>query len=173
MRTVKLGKSLNERTQVTKDISNCAIIKDILDNNNNNNNNNKSQLALINRLYLDEEFPERAIVLREIKAKISGYRQQDIEKTIYNESSLITLEQTIEKLVASALKCIYCNKHVYIVYKNQREPLQWTLDRKNNNLDHSNENTVISCLKCNLERRRRNMKDFQFSKQLTIVRSYD
>ena len=67
----------------------------------------------------------------------------------------------------------HCNKHVYIVYKNQREPLQWTLDRKNNNLDHSNENTVISCLKCNLERRRRNMRDFQFSKQLTIVRSGD
>lgn len=167
MKTVKLGKSLNARKQVAQDISNCATIEEILDN------NNKSQLALINQLYLDETFPERAIVLREIKAKISGYKQQDIEKTIYNESSLITLEQTIEKLVASSLKCIYCNKHVYIVYKNQREPLQWTLDRKNNNLDHSNENTVISCLKCNLERRRRNMRDFQFSKQLTIVRTRD
>ena len=68
------------------------------------------------------------------------------------------------------LKCVYCNCDMKVFYKNQREPTQWTLDRINNNIDHSDNNTVVSCLKCNLERRRRNMKDFKFTKQLSIIK---
>ena len=164
MRTVKLKKPLEEKRGIQKDISNCLTIGEIIQD------ESRDQLDLINRLYLDETFPESTIILRDIKAKIAGYRQQDIDKNIYDSSSIISLEQVTEKLVASRLKCIYCTQNIKLLYKNQREPLQWTLDRKNNNLDHSNDNTVISCLKCNLERRRRNMRDFQFSKQLSIIK---
>jgi hypothetical protein len=157
MRTVKLKKPLEEKRGIQTDISNCLTIGEIIQD------ESRDQLDLINRLYLDETFPERTIILRDIKAKIAGYRQQDIDKNIYDSSSIISLEQVTEKLVASRLKCIYCTQRIKLLYKNQREPLQWTLDRKNNNLDHSNDNTAISCLKCNLERRRRNMRDFQFS----------
>ena len=163
MKTINLKKPLEVRKKTLTDISNCSTIADTIEN-------HQSQIGLINKLFLDETFSEKNVLLRVIKSKISGYRQQDIEKEIFNESSIITLDQTVEKLVESKLKCLYCNCNMKLFYKNQREPTQWTLDRKNNNLDHSNENTVISCLKCNLERRRRNMKDFKFSKQLSIVK---
>ena len=163
MRTVKLKKPLETRKKTLTDISNCNAIADTIED-------NEKQISIINKLFLDETFSEKNVLTREIRSKISGYRQQDIEKGIFNEESIITMEQTVEKLVESRLKCLYCNCNMKLFYKNQREPSQWTLDRKNNNLDHSNENTVVSCLKCNLERRRRNMKDFKFSKQLAIVK---
>ena len=163
MRTVKLKKPLESRKKTLTDISNCSAIADTIEH-------DEKQIGLVNKLFLDETFSEKNVLTREIRSKISGYRQQDIEKGIFNEDSIITMEQTVEKLVESRLKCLYCNCNMKLFYKNQREPSQWTLDRKNNNLDHSNDNTVISCLKCNLERRRRNMKDFKFSKQLSIVK---
>ena len=66
--------------------------------------------------------------------------------------------------------CLYCKEKIKIFYENIREPLQWTLDRKNNNLDHSDENTIICCLKCNLQRRKKNMEAFKFTKQLKIIK---
>ena len=38
--------------------------------------------------------------------------------------------------------------------------------RINNYDEHSNDNTIISCLECNLQRRRKNSEKFKFSKQL-------
>ena len=163
MKTVRLKKCLPERKKTTIDISNCSNIENIV-------SDNKSQLHLINKLYFDISFCEKNILTNEIKSKISGYKQQDIDKQIYNPETIITLEQLIEKLLSSKLKCEYCKCNMKLFYKNQREPSQWTLDRINNNIEHSNINTVPSCLKCNLERRRRNMKDFKFSKQLSIVK---
>lgn len=164
MKKVNLNKSLPERKKTIIDISNCNNIANILQE-------NKTQSELINKLYLDENFYEKSILVNEIKTKINGYRQQDLEKEIYIEHSLITLEEVIEKLLSSKLKCEYCKCDMKMFYKNQREPKQWTLDRINNNVGHSNINTVVSCLKCNLERRRRNMKDFKFTKQLIIKKN--
>lgn len=80
------------------------------------------------------------------------------------------MEEMVEKIVSSKLLCFYCKQKLQILYENAREPFQWTLDRKNNNLNHSDENTVICCLKCNLERRKKNMEAFRFTKQLKIVK---
>lgn len=165
MKSINLKKSLPIRKKTEIDISNCENISIII-------NNNKLQLSLINKLYLDISFCEKNILITEIKKKISSYRQQDIEKEIYNINSLINFYELIEKLVASKLKCLYCCCNLKLFYKNQRDPLQWTLDRINNNLDHSKDNTVVACLKCNLERRRRNINDFKFTKQLSIVKKY-
>lgn len=164
MKIIKIQKSLPDRKKTVIDISNCNSIQYII-------SNEKSQLYLINQLYLDISFCEKRIILREIKSKISSYRQQDIDKQIYNPNTIITEEEVIEKLVTSKLRCIYCKCNLHIVYKNQREPTQWTLDRINNNFDHSNNNTVICCLKCNLQRRKQNMKDFKFTKQLSIIKN--
>ena len=100
--------------------------------------------------------------------KITSYKTQDISKKNYNESLLISLSEAIEKLVCSKLKCHYCKESVLLFYKNVRDSKQWTLDRIDNDLCHSNENTLISCLHCNLQRRTRDMEKFLFTKQLKI-----
>lgn len=164
MKTVNLKKSLHPRKKTQIDISNCNTISNII-------NNQEPQLYLLNKLYLDISFCEKNILINEIKSKISGYRQQDIDKQIYNPDTLINFEQVTEKLISSKLKCEYCTCNMKIFYKNQREPTQWTLDRINNNMDHSNTNTIVTCLKCNIQRRRRNLKDFKFTKQLSIIKN--
>ncbi len=130
----------------------------------------ENQVNLTNKLYLDCSFNEKHCMLKELRDKHNGYRHQDKDKEIYDISTFITIEEIIEKLVASCLKCCYCKNNISILYKNSREPYQWTLDRINNNLDHSNINTVISCLKCNLERRKKNIEKFKFTKQLNLIK---
>ena len=72
------------------------------------------------------------------------------------------LEQTIEKLVASRLKCYYCKINMKLFYKKVRDMDQWTLDRINNDIGHNNNNVVICCLKCNINRRTTNDEYFKF-----------
>lgn len=128
------------------------------------------QISLLNQSYLEEKKDKTNIIYREINKKINGYKNQDIKKQIYNEKKLITMEETMEKLVISKLKCHYCLQNTHILYTRNRDETQWTLDRIDNNLCHSNENTVIACLKCNLQRRCQDAKKFTFTKQLRIAK---
>lgn len=128
------------------------------------------QIKLINQLYLKIPVINETTVMRELEKKICGYKNQDIKKNIYNEQLLISKDEVIEKLVASKLKCYYCRCNVEILYTCVREKVQWTLDRINNDDCHSNINTVIACLKCNLDRRVTNIDKFKFTKQLIIKR---
>jgi len=107
-----------------------------------------------------------------IAKKIAGYKSQDIKKEMYDKDQLITFDEVVEKLVASKLKCCYCSCQIMLIYKNVREPTQWTLDRKDNDLCHSCDNTVISCLKCNLQRRVTNVDKFEFTKKLKIQKGF-
>ena len=133
------------------------------------------QIAMINKMYIGVDDANIAntngnnvLLKQELEKKIGSYKQQDIKKEIYDAALLITLAELIEKLVISKLKCAYCSNEVLLLYKNAREEKQWTLDRKYNDECHSNENTVISCLKCNLERRVKNVDKFTFSKKMRI-----
>lgn len=128
------------------------------------------QIAMINKMYTGDDSIDNYNVLlkQELEKKIGSYKQQDMKKEIYDAALLITLAELIEKLVISKLKCAYCSNEVLLLYKNAREEKQWTLDRKYNDECHSNENTVISCLKCNLERRVKNVDKFTFSKKMRI-----
>tara|TARA_Y100000591_G_scaffold332209_1_gene368687 strand:+ start:1999 stop:2478 length:480 start_codon:yes stop_codon:yes gene_type:complete len=158
MKKIVVGKSMEKRAKLIK---NQELYF---------NQDHETQKILINKFYLDLSFNEKNIMRQELRSKQNGYRQQDIDKKIYNEKTFITLESISEKLMASKLICLYCKEKIKIFYENIREPLQWTLDRKNNNLDHSDENTIICCLKCNLQRRKKNMEAFRFTKQLKIVK---
>ena len=128
----------------------------------------EKQVKMINQLFMDGECENMKLLKREIEKKINSYKSQDISKKIYNELILISLSDTIEKLVCSRLKCHYCKENVLLFYKNVRDSKQWTLDRIDNDLCHSNENTLIACLHCNLQRRTRDMEKFLFTKQLKI-----
>tara|TARA_B110000977_G_C10888511_1_gene420460 strand:- start:118 stop:654 length:537 start_codon:yes stop_codon:yes gene_type:complete len=129
-------------------------------------NNHTDQVNIINKLYLQQPFPEEKYLIRELKSKISSYKQQDIKKTIHEKENIISLDDVIEKLVSCKLKCYYCNKNTFILFDKVRDMSQWTLDRLNNFHEHTSFNTIIACLKCNLERRTKNSEKFKFTKQL-------
>lgn len=133
--------------------------------------NHNYQINLLNKLFLDIDYKleYKKILLREIDKKLNSYKTQDINKVRYNEKN-ITQEQVIEKLVSSKLKCYYCKCNMFIFYNKVRDLDQWTLDRIDNDLSHSNDNVIISCLRCNLQRRCQNKDKFLFTKQLKIVK---
>lgn len=141
-------------------------------------NDRSKQLDLIRELYIDygittedtiiQVDPIKTRLKSELHTKIQGYKYQDMNKDIFNANTLITMEDLLEKLLGSKLKCFYCSKSVLVLYKNVREPLQWTLDRIDNDLSHTKENTCIACLKCNLQRRLIDAKKFTFTKKLKI-----
>jgi hypothetical protein len=126
------------------------------------------QKTLINRLYLNEIFPYKNDILKELDKKLYSYITQDIHKNKHTQDVNITRDEIIEKLVLSKLKCFYCNCDMVFLYNKIRTMNQWTLDRINNDLNHSNKNVIISCLKCNLQKRCQNHDDFLFTKRLTI-----
>ena len=134
--------------------------------NTNNINSNTYQKNILNKLYLNEDFIEKKLLISELKSKINSYKSQDIKKNFHEECNLITFDDVVEKLITSKLKCYYCNKNLLIFFEKVRDNDQWTLDRLNNYDEHTNANTIISCLHCNLQRRRKNSEKFKFTKQL-------
>lgn len=151
-KVVKLFKEKKLRKKcVTKDISyndELVLIEDII----NDNSCNKYYEKTINY----------------IERKRNSYKQQDIKKQIHDLNTLISLNEIILKLYESKLRCYYCNKNVKLLYRYKRDSYQWTLDRIDNDKNHSNENTIISCLKCNLRRRVINKDKFYFTVNLNI-----
>lgn len=132
------------------------------------------QLSLLNMLNTktNDELDKTNIniIKKEISSKLNNYKQQDVFKKVYDERKLINLEQAICKLQESGLKCLYCKEEVYLLYKIVREMKQWTLDRIDNDNGHFYDNVVISCLDCNLKRRKKSSNAFLFTKQMNIVR---
>lgn len=111
------------------------------------------------------------ICIKAIERKIMGYKYQDNKKDLHNQNELISLQEAKQKLLDCDLKCNYCSKIVKVIYRVVRDPLQWTLDRIDNKKNHSNDNTIISCLHCNLKRRNINKDKFEFSQNMIIVKS--
>ena len=110
------------------------------------------------------------ILIGQIDKKIASYKQQDVIKKRYNDTQFITLAEVIHKLHDCKLQCYYCTNKLFILYEMSREQKQWTLDRINNDIGHNNDNVLISCLECNLKRRKTNKDAFLFTKQLKIIK---
>lgn len=128
----------------------------------------KIQLSLINKYYMGHSNDFTSYVSREISRKISGYKSQDIKKEVYDQKLLVSENDIIEKLVVSKMICFYCRSQVKVLFTGIRDERQWTLDRIDNRKCHSNENTVISCLQCNLKRRVTDFDKFNFTQKLVI-----
>jgi len=110
------------------------------------------------------------LIKTEIDHKISAYKQQDLVKKLFIPDEFITFDYVKQMILGCKLSCHYCKGSMLILYENVREMNQWSLDRINNFLGHNVGNVVISCLKCNLNRRNLNADKFLFTKQMTIVR---
>ena len=132
----------------------------------------RRQIEWINKLYLEQDYNGKGFVKKEVERKIKSYKNQDITKNKYDSEKLIKYEECLEKLFLSKLKCYYCKSECIFLYKNVREPKQWTLDRLNNDIGHTKDNVVICCLECNLKRGRLNDEKFKFTKQMKIIKKY-
>lgn len=110
------------------------------------------------------------IILNEIKNKISSYKQQDILKSRLNQEDFISYEYIVNKLCDDNMTCFYCKTPVFILYEKCRQETQWSVDRINNDIGHNINNVVISCLKCNLQKKSRDSEKFAQTKQLIIKR---
>lgn len=110
------------------------------------------------------------IAIELISKKISSYKQQDIMKTRIDSDKFIKLDEVIDLLDKCKLECYYCKEKMLILYDVVREGKQWTLDRIDNDIGHNSGNCVISCLSCNLRRRRTSKDAFLFTKQLCLVK---
>jgi 5-methylcytosine-specific restriction endonuclease McrA len=108
---------------------------------------------------------------KQIKKKLSSYKSQDICKNRIN--SIIQYDDLINKMKQEELKCHYCKEDMYILYEFSREHKQWTLDRINNDLGHSADNVVLSCLDCNLKKRKKREDAYLFTKNLIITKTID
>jgi hypothetical protein len=129
-----------------------------------------NQLKLIEDLSNNTLNEVEKIVVQEINKKISGYKQQDKLKKIYDENKFLTFETVIQKLLDCKLKCYYCKAELKVLYDISRQMTQWSVDRIDNDKGHNNDNFHIACLECNLKRRRRTDDKFLFTKQMKLVK---
>jgi len=140
--------------------------------------NHKEQLSILNGCaeagFENGYFDAFSLFKQQIEQKLNGYKQQDIKKNMYNAEAFVTFSNAVLLLHRCALMCAYCEKEVYVLYENVRDPQQWSLDRVNNDIGHNSLNLVIACLRCNLRRRRINMDAFMFTRQMKLVKvSYE
>jgi hypothetical protein len=135
--------------------------------------NYDKQLEVLRRLIADDTtLEERKFFIKEIKNKLDGYSRQDAENGIRDLSAFISLNATIELLLVSKLRCMYCCSYCELIYKDVMAPRQWTLDRVDNDQGHNDGNVAIACLACNLQRRTMDAERFKFGKQLRIVKGF-
>lgn len=121
-------------------------------------------------IQLDLLSNDEPILRDEIAKKISSYRQQDVLKKRLNKKELIDYQYVKSLIQECALKCHYCSEDSLILYETRRDMSQWTVDRIDNEIGHNRNNIVISCLKCNLQRKSRNSDKFLQTKQMVIKR---
>lgn len=155
-----INKICEEKDLVREDVKKWKIDEEYF-------NYEKQKELLLNGFQQVEPHIQK-LINNELTKKIRSYKHQDLKKERFDEINFIQHDTVIDLLKQCELKCYYCNCDVYILYKNIRADLQWTLDRIDNDIGHINNNLVISCLKCNIKRRKQNDKAFLFTKQLVI-----
>ena len=133
--------------------------------------NHDEQISIVNKLYMDvRPLENREIFIKEIEKKINGYKQQDVEKELYDKDLFIDMECVLSEITGCRLKCYYCVKNCYIIYNEVLSKTQWTVDRIDNNYGHNKGNIVIACLECNLRRGTMDSDRFKLGKQLKFIK---
>jgi len=130
------------------------------------------QFREISKLYLNMEdvgVEYRSLIIKELSNKMAGYKRQDIDKKIFQKDLFVSLENIVDKLLCSKLKCFYCKRDCELLYKNMYSKQQWTLDRIDNALGHNTDNVVVSCLECNLKRGTMDSDRFKYGKQIGLT----
>lgn len=89
-----------------------------------------------------------------VKNKVASYMRQDIKMDRVTDEN-VTVKDVERKLKECDMRCFYCGIKMEISGR-----IQWTLDRKENHIAHTDKNTVVACLQCNLKKRRQETQRF-------------
>lgn len=84
-------------------------------------------------------------MLASLIKKLSGYKQQDKKKQRQFD---IDAELIIALRQQQNNHCASCNCIMRWQYSD-KDPRQFTVDRKNNSLGHIRDNVMLTCLECN------------------------
>lgn len=112
----------------------------------------------------------RAELRRQVCAKISGYKSQDMKKGIYDDAKFVRFDDVVALMAERKMSCFYCKKQALLFYEYSRDCNQWTLERIDNTRGHNVDNVEIACLNCNLRRRTMYHERYVFTKQMGTVR---
>jgi len=110
---------------------------------------------------------------RQVCAKISGYKSQDMKKGIYDDDKFVRFDDVVALMAGRKMSCFYCKKQALLFYEYSRDCDQWTLERIDNARGHNVDNVEIACLNCNLRRRTMYHERYVFTKQMATVRLLD
>lgn len=174
-RVITETKNWNDHVLMTQDLRNISSLK-ISDISDNHFTTIYTQTEWLHKLVehmdsLPDNIPKQIRFLREqIQQKMNGYRYQDLKKQKYNPELFVTLPFVLDLLLNSKLSCFYCKKPVLLWYEYAREPMQWSLERINNDFGHNHDNVEIACLSCNLKRRCMYHERYVYTKQIKIVK---
>jgi len=135
-----------------------------------------NQLKVINEMFFDNLCDNKIynnemtkIITQQINQKITGYKNQDVIKNIFDVHNFIVFTDIISRMNNCELKCYYCKQEMVVLYDVSREMKQWSVDRIDNNKGHNKDNFHLACLECNLKRRNQSDDKFLFTKQLNII----
>jgi hypothetical protein len=110
------------------------------------------------------------LIRSQIRAKLSSYRSQDCLKENYREDQFIGMEDVVRGLVDCGCICHFCSRGMKVLYEDRFDPLQWSLDRIDNDQGHNRGNVHMVCLGCNLKRRRQDHDRFFFTKKVVWLK---
>lgn len=105
---------------------------------------------------------------RYVRTKITGYRRQDHRAG--RPEYEIEHSEVLRALLERRMVCAYCLKRMSFFPRERGDLFQWTLDRVDNNDGHSMDNCEISCLQCNLRKKRRDCENFKFGMQVKVTK---
>ena len=122
---------------------------------------------------IQEEFKEivsSGIPSKRVRAKLAGYGKQDTLRRPSLPPASIDPRALARQMLDCGFKCHYCQQWLTSGQERPNSSTQWTLDRVNNNLNHSLENCVLCCLACNIKRGRKDAAVFKKWRKITIVK---
>lgn len=105
----------------------------------------------------------------QVRQKLASYVSQDQRKGRGAAVPPLTVNATLALLESAGYRCMYCQREMPRVWSQPRDPLQWTLDRIDNDRPHQIDNVVPSCMECNLRRRTRGHARFHHGAQIVLA----
>lgn len=95
-----------------------------------------------------------------INHKIKNYKKEDMKKNRLIDENYITINWVKDQLIKCNNHCYYCNKLLKLTGYEYKDSNQFSIDRIDNTIAHTQINCVISCWQCNKYKNKLSHDDF-------------